>query len=648
MPFANVGSGIKPSDGAQLFYFELDGVTPKDTFSDQLSTPTPNTNPVISDSTGVFGDIYISGIYKVTLKDKNGSQIFGGAIVDEFAGFNDLTLPYEFGTVALMVASTIVFPTNKAIKTKGYTTVGDGGQGDYLFQAGSGDGFGSHTSAVSGFVFVLQNFELNTLNARQYGVTGTLDDTQFAAMIAVADAGSGVTIIATDLAAHTFANGLSIDVSKTKIIGNTTTFDFSGSADTFAFDLTGTQSPPREQVLSFLKNIKLLGSGKAGTQSALRLDGNAAPAGPNRIFFEDVYIESFLKAMDIQDNTYLIKFFRGVIRDCASGVTRPDGATNSGENISFWGTLFDGNNFDFFFDYTTGSGTDIYLHSCSLDDTVNKPFHIDAGVRIEMFGCHVEHPSGNWAQTPFFVGDRNGLIVMHGGRIVNPGTGTNPGFIFEVSPRTASAEKLGIALYDVQTANLETSSGFMANGDSGSIIFKNRTFDGLDTSPNLMGEVSNRMADGGFELASIIDDVFKLTGSTNITLAVSAAAPITGAQSLAATHTGNPSKFVISTPVEGSDAFKYEFQFKVTGGTVGGITSKYVKAVLDSSGDLDVKKEQTIVTHGSQTATTATKLNSNNQNQRAPSWATHAIIEFNIDTFGGNTIYVDDVILNVY
>ncbi len=80
-PFYDVGSGIKPSSGSKLFFFETDGVTPKDTFSDQLSTPTANTNPVVSDSNGVFSDIYISGIYKVTLEDKNGSQIFGGAIV---------------------------------------------------------------------------------------------------------------------------------------------------------------------------------------------------------------------------------------------------------------------------------------------------------------------------------------------------------------------------------------------------------------------------------------------------------------------------------------------------------------------------------------------------------------------------------------
>ena len=107
LPFADVGSGIKPSSGAKLFFYADDGVTLKDTYSDQLSTPTPNANPVIADSVGVFGDIFISGSYKVTLQDKNGSQIFGGVVVDEYAVgnfetnlINDLSQAYIFDTVA--------------------------------------------------------------------------------------------------------------------------------------------------------------------------------------------------------------------------------------------------------------------------------------------------------------------------------------------------------------------------------------------------------------------------------------------------------------------------------------------------------------------------------------------------------------------
>lgn len=123
LPFADVGSGIKPSSGAKLFFFQTDGVTPKDTFSDQLSTPTPNTNPVISDSNGVFGDIYISGDYKVTLKDKNDSLKFSLAEVSEVSTgdfddnlINDLSQAYEFATVALYKAFATEFPVGKTIK----------------------------------------------------------------------------------------------------------------------------------------------------------------------------------------------------------------------------------------------------------------------------------------------------------------------------------------------------------------------------------------------------------------------------------------------------------------------------------------------------------------------------------------------------
>lgn len=73
VPVADVGSGIKPSSGAKLFFFESGTSTPKDTYT-TASADTANSNPVIADSTGVFPDIFITGTYKVTLTDKNDVQ----------------------------------------------------------------------------------------------------------------------------------------------------------------------------------------------------------------------------------------------------------------------------------------------------------------------------------------------------------------------------------------------------------------------------------------------------------------------------------------------------------------------------------------------------------------------------------------------
>lgn len=73
LPFADVGNGISPSDGAKLFFFETGTSTDKNTFSDQTAL-IANANPVIADGDGLFPDIFLDGTYKVVLKDKNDVQ----------------------------------------------------------------------------------------------------------------------------------------------------------------------------------------------------------------------------------------------------------------------------------------------------------------------------------------------------------------------------------------------------------------------------------------------------------------------------------------------------------------------------------------------------------------------------------------------
>ena len=57
-----------PLPGAKMYFYESQTVTPKDTYSDEALT-VPNTNPVIADSQGQFGDIFLSGAYSVKLDD---------------------------------------------------------------------------------------------------------------------------------------------------------------------------------------------------------------------------------------------------------------------------------------------------------------------------------------------------------------------------------------------------------------------------------------------------------------------------------------------------------------------------------------------------------------------------------------------------
>lgn len=75
LPFADVGNGISPSDGALLTFFDEGTSNPKTTYSDFALT-VPNLSPVVADGDGVFSDIFLDGNADVSLTDKDIVPIF--------------------------------------------------------------------------------------------------------------------------------------------------------------------------------------------------------------------------------------------------------------------------------------------------------------------------------------------------------------------------------------------------------------------------------------------------------------------------------------------------------------------------------------------------------------------------------------------
>jgi hypothetical protein len=190
MPTADVGKGLTPSDGAKLSFFITGTSTPKDTFTTEAAT-TPNANPVIADSNGVFPDIFISGTYKVTLTDKNDVQSgFGEADpVSETVGVGDANNDKRYGpifaTVAAMVAANPVsidgvvvnIVAGMTVSTQGYTTAGDDGGHSYLAKSsGSPDELGDHTASNGVILFI---DETGPKMSKRYGIIsdGVANDT---------------------------------------------------------------------------------------------------------------------------------------------------------------------------------------------------------------------------------------------------------------------------------------------------------------------------------------------------------------------------------------------------------------------------------------------------------------------------------------
>ena len=72
---SRLGSPINA--GAKLYFYQTGTTTPQNTYSDSALT-TPNANPVVADSNGLFGPIYLLATpdYKAILKDSSGTTIW--------------------------------------------------------------------------------------------------------------------------------------------------------------------------------------------------------------------------------------------------------------------------------------------------------------------------------------------------------------------------------------------------------------------------------------------------------------------------------------------------------------------------------------------------------------------------------------------
>lgn len=117
------GQNINPADGALLYFYTVGTVTPKDTYNSAAKT-TANTNPVVADSSGLFGHIELDGSYDVVLKNKNGVQIWGPETVSELASTDE---PVSYATLAAMVADIANLSIGEIYNIGGRTSLGDGG-----------------------------------------------------------------------------------------------------------------------------------------------------------------------------------------------------------------------------------------------------------------------------------------------------------------------------------------------------------------------------------------------------------------------------------------------------------------------------------------------------------------------------------------
>lgn len=132
LPSFQVGTSAGvPLTGAQLFFYTSGTSTKRNTYSESTLT-TANTNPVVLDSAGYTGDIFLTpGVdYKVVLAPSTDTDPPTAPIYTWDPVGSGVTVDSHYATRTLAIAASIGAGINYIV-TAGYTSTGDGGGGLY-------------------------------------------------------------------------------------------------------------------------------------------------------------------------------------------------------------------------------------------------------------------------------------------------------------------------------------------------------------------------------------------------------------------------------------------------------------------------------------------------------------------------------------
>jgi len=179
----------------------------------------------------------------------------------------------------------------------------------------------------------------------------------------------------------------------------------------------------------------------------------------------------------------------------------------------------------------------------------------------------------------------------------------------------------------------------------------------------LLGEGQNRLADGSFELASIVDNFFisadtaaitDRTNGANIDLALSSAHARTGSKSLqATTGSGGWARFAVAVPIKPGAVCNYECYYKKPGAETGRVFFTDHHAILGVNAD----GVPTIMHKSSAISTRVANFTSEAVDWtmaygihtciRSPHWATHYVVEVVMHELKNANLYIDDFVISV-
>lgn len=457
----------------------------------------------------------------------------------------------------------------------GRDTVGDSGGGLLRFLAGStAAANGVTVYAVTGGRLVREGWSVFGVRPEWAGAKGNgvaIDTAAIVQALAV-----GVDVHGAQGAVYKLDAGFTLNVGKQSFHGHGGTLDFSaltGTAVAVTFVNDSTLTPNDLRYPSALKNslngFTILGPGKAGggaayTDNTIALK-NQTPYSP----VKNCLVYGFGEGLELYTESFIQLYDNVSILQCKIGVHSKFGGSNYGERIVFNGGQISNNKLAIKNDCPTGV---LQFTDCSIDYNLKTLEGSNSSV-TEMHGTWIEMNDAGAGNVHIELSSGS-TYTQIGGRIQQNGT---PGALAQAGLFNTSADST-VTLANVFMFNTQNTADVLDSGSGSVEIVRTKSYPVAYIPSNISPNGNNgKLADGSFELASVVD-MWSITADTaaitsrltgaNIQLALSSDTAKLGSKSLKVTKVagGAPGAFAVIVPANGSSRVAYSGWYRKPAG----------------------------------------------------------------------------------
>ena len=425
--------------------------------------------------------------------------------------------------------------------------------------------------------------------------------------------------------------GLTIDMSYVSIQASGAVLDFFFMTSGQAVTYFGTANPPWEQSTNRIVGLEIKGPGIDSDVDGVLWDTGTISSPPNEgsshISEYSTNVHGFRVGRCFKDQAYIIFHYGCETWDCDTAISNPAGIVNGGENLSFIGGAT--YNCNLGCSAKNGIGA-IHFSNHSIDYNV-KQFEID-GSKVFFVNGHIE--SDDYPSSPVTVAGNGGFISITNSWLITPGTLPHSfDTFFDVAAGCVAM------LRDSFAQNMVGTDGAWGKGDGDTIVGLIQGFT-VPTNPYLQHATRSRLANGYFTGDIGIDNLFITEDAStptsrhdgaNLDLAISGG-------KLAFTKnfgSGAAAAFAWAVPVRPGEKAGVRLKYDKPGSNTGTMFISALWATLDESGAVphyrypETPFATITVVFTSSAVTSTDAVIGDGAINRAPSWATHLVLQIN-------------------